>query len=567
MPASHVNRPATVSRLGVGVGLRAPHYRQFLREKLAVDWLEVHSENYLEQGGWDVHVLDALRQEYPISLHGVGLGLGSARGFSDADLARLRQLVKRIEPVLVSEHLCWSALHDRNLNDLLPLTLNDAALHLICQRVDQVQEALGRQILLENVSTYLRYQDDAMGETDFLAAVAARTGCAVLLDVNNLYVNQCNHQEDALAAMAALPLHVVGEIHLAGHLVTPDAVVDHHGARVADSVWDLYAAAVRRFGAVPTLIEWDTDIPALEVLLDEARKARALVAKIMQDEADVTLLPLPLPPPLQQIPQRPILTLALSSLAQSQITFADALFDHQKTAPALSLFKGDTPLTTMRLARYRGNLGATWDKTLAAVFPVLQRLVGEEFFSALARAFGHAHPSESGDLNVFGMHFADFLTTFPHVAAYPYFPDMARLEWALHRAHYAGDAEPLSASDLTQIAPDQLEAVRMSLHPACDLLTSRWSIGLLWQAHQGDAEPVFPAQLDVVSYAAVVRAHWKADVVVLSQSDYMALLALSGGATLGEALDAAFEIDPDFDVASHLQLWLSHAMLVDLKMS
>lgn len=268
------------SRLGFGVGLRAPHYREFLQNRPKVDWLEIHTENYLDQGGWDAHVLEQLRQDYPISLHGVGLGIGSARGFSEQHLLRVRDLVQRIQPALVSEHLCWGAVDDRHLNDLLPMPLTQEALTLVCTRVDHIQNVLGRRILLENVSTYLRFRDDAMSESAFLTAVAARTGCGVLLDINNLFVNQCNHQEDAMAALESIPQQMVGEMHLAGHLVTPDAVIDHHGDRVAESVWDLYEAAVRRFGAVSALIEWDTDIPAIEVLLSETERARAIASSV-----------------------------------------------------------------------------------------------------------------------------------------------------------------------------------------------------------------------------------------------------------------------------------------------
>ena len=271
--------------LGIGVGLRAPHYRDFLERRPKVGWLEVHTENYLDTGGWDSHVLQLLRRDYPISLHGVGLGIGSARGFSEHHLERISEVVRRIEPALVSEHLCWGAVDDRHLNDLLPMPLTREALDLVCKRVDHVQEKLGRRILLENVSTYLRYRDDAMSEAEFLAALAARTGCGILLDVNNLYVNLRNHGEDPLAALEAIMPGTVGEIHLAGHLVTPDAVIDHHGDRVAPEVWELYERALQRFGNVSTLIEWDTDLPALDVLLEEAKRAQNLVDKVQQHAA------------------------------------------------------------------------------------------------------------------------------------------------------------------------------------------------------------------------------------------------------------------------------------------
>ena len=169
---------------GVGVGLRAPHYRRFLEQRPRVAWLEVHTENYLDQAGWDSHVLEQLRRDYPVSLHGVGLGLGSARGFSEHHLDSVRSLVQRIEPALVSEHLCWGAVADRHLNDLLPLTLDHAALDMLSARVNRVQDTLKRQLLLENVSTYVRFHRDAMSEAEFMAALAARTGCGLLLDIN-----------------------------------------------------------------------------------------------------------------------------------------------------------------------------------------------------------------------------------------------------------------------------------------------------------------------------------------------------------------------------------------------
>jgi uncharacterized protein (UPF0276 family) len=265
---------------GVGIGLRHAHYRDFLAAAPAVDWVEVHSENYFGDGGYDLHVLDTVRRDLPVSLHGVGLGLGSSMPLDSVHLGKLKRLVERIRPAVVSEHLCWGATSAGHLNDLLPMPLTDAALDQLRARVSEVQEVLGRPILLENVSTYVRFLDDQYGETAFLAELVRRTGCGVLLDVNNLYVNQCNHSEDAVAAMDDLPPGMVGEIHLAGHRVTDIAVIDDHGSRVTPAVWTLYEYALRRFGDVPTMIEWDTAVPPLSVLLDEAQLARNLQASV-----------------------------------------------------------------------------------------------------------------------------------------------------------------------------------------------------------------------------------------------------------------------------------------------
>ena len=264
----------------VGVGLRAAHYEDFLSCKRDVGWLEVHSENYFGAGGHDLHVLRRLRADYPVSLHGVGLALGSAQAESGRHLARLKALVEAMQPALVSEHVCWGRAFGRHLNDLLPLPYTEEALALMAERVSALQEALGRRVLVENVSSYLEYRVSDIPEGEFVGELARRSGCGVLLDVNNLYVNQLNHGSDALAAMRAIPVEAVAEIHLAGHLVTDSCVIDTHSDRVAEPVWRLYQAALERFGAVATLIEWDTDIPPLDVLLDEAQRARSMQEEV-----------------------------------------------------------------------------------------------------------------------------------------------------------------------------------------------------------------------------------------------------------------------------------------------
>lgn len=264
-----------------GIGLRFPHHRIVAETRPEIAWLEVHTENYLG-GGATPAWLDAICREYPISCHGVGLSLGTAEGLDRDHLARIGRAIERFAPALVSEHLSWSVAGGRYLADLLPLPLTEEALAVVCRNVDETQEFLRRRILLENPSSYLRYRHSVIPEWEFLAAVAARTGCGILCDVNNIYVSAQNHGWDASAYLAALPPAAIGEIHLAGHAVRrlhDGAVlrIDDHGSRVAPAVWSLYAEALDRFGAVPTLIEWDTDIPPLATLLDEARSAQALL--------------------------------------------------------------------------------------------------------------------------------------------------------------------------------------------------------------------------------------------------------------------------------------------------
>lgn len=260
-----------------GIGLRAPHVAEVRGSRPAIGWVEVHSENYFVDGGPALSALEVIRADYPLSLHGVGLSLGSADPLDVAHLASLKRLADRIEPSAVSEHLCWSHVDGRHLNDLLPLPLTDEALALVCDRVDAVQAALRRPLLVENICSYLRFADDTIAEWDFVAAAAGNTGCKLLLDVNNVYVNAVNHGFDPQAYLAAIPAESVAEIHLAGYDVSGPCLIDTHGARVAPPVWALYRTAIERFGPKPTLLEWDTDIPALDVLLDEAAQAQAIL--------------------------------------------------------------------------------------------------------------------------------------------------------------------------------------------------------------------------------------------------------------------------------------------------
>ncbi len=262
---------------GCGIGLRSPHVRQVQDERPAVPWLEVHSENYYVDGGPALAALLRLRADYPLSLHGVGMSLGSTDPLDRAHLARLAQLIERTEPALVSEHLCWSGVGGRVLNDLLPLPYTEEALAHVCARITEVQDFIGRELLVENVSSYLAFADATIPEWDFVAAVARRTGCKLLCDVNNIYVNAVNHGFDADGYLAVLPREAVAEIHLAGFDASGPCLVDTHGAPVAPPVWALYRRAIARFGSVPTLIEWDTDIPPLSTLLAEAVTAQAIL--------------------------------------------------------------------------------------------------------------------------------------------------------------------------------------------------------------------------------------------------------------------------------------------------
>ena len=287
MPTAAHRHPATVP---VGIGWRHPHYTDLMERAPALDFIEVHSENFFAPGGAALAVLREGRARYPVSLHGVGLSLGSALGIDEDHLAALVRLVDQIDPVRVSDHASFARSLTggavRHAADLLPVPNTREALAVMCANVQRVQDRLRRPIAVENLSAYLRWRESEMSETDFLNSLAHRTGCQLLVDVNNVYVNALNAQlrgetDDPLADArrwldAVQPRHVA-ELHLAGHAHARDIVIDDHGSRVCDAVWTLHAHAVQRFGAVPTLIEWDTEVPPLDVLLDEAQRARSVI--------------------------------------------------------------------------------------------------------------------------------------------------------------------------------------------------------------------------------------------------------------------------------------------------
>jgi len=261
---------------GFGLGLRTPHYEAVLNEPHAIDWLEVISENYLVPGGKPLDYLERVRERFPLVMHGVSLSIGSTDPIDFDYLAGVRALAARIEPHWISDHLCWTGIDGRNLHDLLPLPYTEEALAWVVARVGQVQDALGRQILLENVSSYLAFHESDMSEWEFLREVAQRADCAILLDINNIYVSSVNHGFDALTYLKAMPKDRVRQLHLAGHSDLGGHLIDTHDHPIVEPVWNLYRAAVAQFGAVPTMIERDDNIPALSELVAELQTAREL---------------------------------------------------------------------------------------------------------------------------------------------------------------------------------------------------------------------------------------------------------------------------------------------------
>jgi uncharacterized protein (UPF0276 family) len=267
---------------GFGLGLRPEHYRDFLDGRPRVDWLEVISENYLVPGGKPLHHLDAIRRDHPMVMHGVSLSIGSTDPLDVHYLRQLKQLAGRIEPGWISDHLCWTGMDHTNLHDLLPLPYTEAALRHLVPRIAQVQDLLGRRLVLENVSSYVRFASDEMSEAEFIAELLKRSDCLLLLDVNNVYVSSVNHGFSATGFIDAMPADRVVQLHLAGHRDNGDHLVDTHDAPVCDAVWQLYRHTLQRLGPVPTMIERDDHIPPIDALIAELDQARSIADEALE---------------------------------------------------------------------------------------------------------------------------------------------------------------------------------------------------------------------------------------------------------------------------------------------
>ena len=270
------------SYLGFGLGLRTKHYHTILDEKPAIDWLEILTENYLVPGGKPLHYLDRIREHYPMVMHGVSLSIGSTDPLDLDYLTKVKQLAERVEARWISDHLCWTGMSGTNLHDLMPLPYTEEALDHVVDRIQQVQDFLGRQNLMENPSSYLEFKQSTIPEWEFMREMAERSDCLILLDVNNIYVSSVNHNFDPLKYINAIPINRVQQIHLAGHLNLETHIIDTHDQPIIDSVWDLYEMTVKRFGLISTMIERDDNIPPLTELLKELDKARQISHRVSE---------------------------------------------------------------------------------------------------------------------------------------------------------------------------------------------------------------------------------------------------------------------------------------------
>jgi uncharacterized protein len=528
----HIQPPANVPDPPIGLGLRYPHLDHVIGARPAAGFFEVHPENYmLDTAG--LAKLTRIRMDYPLSLHAVGLSLGSANGVDAAHLARLRDLIDRLDPFLVSDHLSWSIAGGVYLNDLLPLPYTRDALDVVARNVETVQAALKRQILIENPSAYLRFRGGAFDEPEILRMLAARTGCGLLLDVNNVHVSAQNLRFDANAYLEAFPFDSVKEIHLAGH--TPKEVrgetilIDDHGSRVSAPVLSLYADALARARDAATLIEWDSALPEFHVLLEERDRAAAVARDALTPKRAARLETL-----------------------QAEL--------------ARALFSGDDELAcgiTGHFSIHRNNVRESLTAALAAVYRAVEQLVGEAFFRQCALQFIPIHPPRMPSLAGYGEEFPEFLSGLDSCSGLPYLADVARLEWQASRAALQEPLPPLPAGDLKPLLVQDPARLAFTAQPGLSYLASRFPADAIWKfARDGGNGTAPPLDNDPV-FLEIAPGR---DGVVfrrLEEAEFEFRRALASGADIGMAAERALAADPLFVLFTALRSFLSDGIFID----
>lgn len=481
--------------LGHGIGLRREHYADVLAGAAACDWLEAISENYMAVGGRARKVLLAVRERYPIALHGVSLGVGNSGPLDDGYLAELKSLAAEVEPAWVSDHLCWTGSRGRTTHDLLPLPYTREALENVVARVQRVQERLGRPIVLENVSTYVAWRGSTLSEEEFLAEVARRSGCGLLLDVNNVWVSATNHGRDPRAFLEAIPRGSVWQIHLAGPSQAGPLLVDSHDHPVRPEVWELYREAVRRFGEVSTLVEWDDRIPELSVVLAERDRAAAIAAEVRREGEpapragvpDTGARPDPAAPTSGS--GRP----AAAGLEEAQRLFFDLVTAPESVAKTLEargagarrrveeLLAGDDRLDAVgRLEVYAQAYFLRVRDALLEDFPRTAAALGEDRWHNLVTDFLVARPPTRWSLRWAGEALPALLQTNPLGAERPWLADAAELEQARNEAFQALDGEG-GIARLADVPAAAWPELRFGAVPGTALVETDWDLASWWE--------------------------------------------------------------------------------------
>lgn len=516
-----------------GIGLRRPHMADVLARRPMIGFFEIHPENYILD-----HVerakLQRIRKCYPLSVHSVGLSLGSAGGVNAGHLSALAQLVRELEPMLVSDHLSWSTSGQTFLNDLLPFPYTFEALDVFSQNVARVQDTLERRLLVENPSRYAEFVRADFDEIDFLRELVKRTGCGLLLDVNNVHVSAANLGFDARTYIESFPVDAVEEIHLAGHVhkQTDSGIIliDDHGSQVSDTVWELYAFAKQRWASTPTLVEWDSNIPSLDVLVGEAHKADRLLSEPVSESG---------------------------KLVELQQSMARAILSCETQAKEELGLRG-------HFSVHANNVRHSLVTALEAAFPATRALVGDDYFHQVAWAFVGAHPPQSACIAAYGEGFPEYLHDAPGAEALPYLADTARVDWLAGRLAMVEPKTAMTRSELTLASQcNDAGALKFDFQPAVDYLSSPWSIDRIWAYARDNGDRAAPRFDDGAAFMEIVHDGVAIRLHALEESEFVFRRSMKEGASLADADSRARAVDPFFDLCGALRAALRDGILVN----
>lgn len=529
----HTNAPRRDDQTGFGLGLRTTHYPDYLREKQPLDWLEIITDNFLGDGGKPLAMLERIRQDYPVAMHGVAMSIGGTDPLDLAYLKQVKTLAQRIEPLWVSDHLCWTGHDHHRLHDLYPLPYTEEAARHVIARIRQAQDVLGRRLVIENVSSYIDFAASAQSEWAFLTYVAEEADCLLLVDVNNIYVSSVNQGFDAWTYLQGLPAQRVQQIHLAGHTHNGDLLVDTHDHPVCDAVWQLYAQACALYGPVATMIERDDHIPPLPDLLVELNLARQTRTHAIPTDTPPMVEPA-LVVAAPDVGQRPSLHNTQQQLTQ-YILGSD-------TADAASLaLVAQTPRVsaTQRLGIYHHAYRARLVETLADTFARTERFAGSDSFGVWATQYAEQSPPQSRSLSRYGETFPAFLQQrFPHN---PELFELVRLDWDLRSRFDMADTPALDSALAAERPPEIWLQTEDTLHPTVVLRTIQTNVVALWQALDADTD-VPPAQaLDEPLGMLVWRRDQQPHFQTVSMAQWTFMNHLAAGASLLSASNAMSE--------------------------
>lgn len=519
-----------------------------------MDWFEAISENFMDSGGRPLKILEKVRSRYPVALHGTSLSIGSADPLRPEYLKRLKALVDRIDPFIVSDHLCWTSVEGEELHDLLPLPMTEEAVKHVADRVKQVQDLLGRKILLENVSTYVTYKHSSMPEWEFLTEIAKRSGCGILLDLNNVFVNAFNHKFDAKEYLRNIPADKVGQFHLAGHTDMGKFLFDTHTGNVIDPVWDLYREALRLYGKVPTLIEWDADVPEWNILSAEASRAREIYNEIK------TLYP---------EPETCRLILTSETKAGSSSSVGDFQKrmkswiqpEKQKLDCELNPQAGDPGAE--RLSVYSdGYLSRIHDALLEA-YETINKVIGHSRFHAMTQAYAARYASKHYNLSRAGENLPVFLKSYEPLNEWPFLPQLAEFEWKVTAAFHAFDQKPFDMSALADITVEDWERSVMTFQPSMQLMKSDWPLLDIWSARK---KPVEEIKIDMIGRPQsilIFRRDTELHMRLLQPAEYQLLGEIQKGVPLGEAIEKiALAEEESHLIQEWFQFWAAAGLIM-----